>query len=351
MDIEKIRGIILLISTLFNLFFAFFLWIKGKTKATFHLGWTAFFSAVYAFTYGGSFFFQVNKSFWIRASWLGVLILPAYLTFVYYFTERTKYLKLKSFLWYLGAVIISYLSLATPYIEKTVSTKYPYIGPETYGSLAPVGRIYIIICLAVSFFYLLKDYLKSQGFRKLQLKYFILGAGIYTVGGMFTAGTIPLFYPRFTYIDISVFLSVFWVGLTTYAILKKELFEIRIILTELLVGLFGILLFIQVFLSNSTLEYIWNTITFIIFIFFGYLFVKSILKEIRIKQKIGEASWKVLEQGEKVSENFKKVVAARENALKEWFLSDVNKELEINALKSRVKELEEKLKEKGEKSQ
>jgi len=39
-------------------------------------------------------------------------------------------------------------------------------------------------------------------------------------------------------------------------------------------------------------------------------------------------------------------MADRERLLKEWFLSDVNKELEINALKNRVKELEEKLKEK-----
>ena len=54
-------------------------------------------------------------------------------------------------------------------------------------------------------------------------------------------------------------------------------------------------------------------------------------------------------EGEKVSENFKKVMADRKELLKEWFLSDVNKELEANALRGRIKELEEKLKEKEEK--
>jgi len=49
---------------------------------------------------------------------------------------------------------------------------------------------------------------------------------------------------------------------------------------------------------------------------------------------------------EKVSENFKKVMADQRKLLKEWFLSDVNKELEINTLRSKIKELEEKLKEK-----
>jgi hypothetical protein len=40
-------------------------------------------------------------------------------------------------------------------------------------------------------------------------------------------------------------------------------------------------------------------------------------------------------------------MANRENLLKEWFLSDVNKELEVNSLKSKIKELEEKLETKG----
>jgi len=39
-------------------------------------------------------------------------------------------------------------------------------------------------------------------------------------------------------------------------------------------------------------------------------------------------------------------MADRKELLKEWFLSDVNKELEANALRGRIKELEEKLKEK-----
>jgi hypothetical protein len=40
------------------------------------------------------------------------------------------------------------------------------------------------------------------------------------------------------------------------------------------------------------------------------------------------------------------IIHLKEEFLKEWFLSDVSKELEINALKSRIKELEEKLREK-----
>lgn len=53
------------------------------------------------------------------------------------------------------------------------------------------------------------------------------------------------------------------------------------------------------------------------------------------------------EQGEIVSENFKKVMSDKEKLVKDWFLSDVNKELEVNALRNRIKELEEKYEKKG----
>jgi len=39
-------------------------------------------------------------------------------------------------------------------------------------------------------------------------------------------------------------------------------------------------------------------------------------------------------------------MADRKKILNEWFLSDVNKELEMNSLRNKIKELEEKLREK-----
>jgi len=286
MIVSQIRGIFHFISVFLNLIIAFLLWFRGKSKATFHLGWVAFFSAIYALVYGIIYFFEKNTLFLTKATWLGVLILPAYITFVYCFTKRTKYLKLKSFFWYSGAIIISYLSLATPYIEKGVNPKYPFFYSEEYGPLAPLGRIYIIICLAISLFYLLKDYFRNRGFRKLQLQYFIFGTSIYVVGGMFTAGVIPLFYPRFAYIDVSAFLSIFWVGLTTYAILKKKLFEIKIILTEMLVGIMGVTLATLPFLMPTDALKILTSVIFFLFCLFGYYLVKAMYNEIRNKERL-----------------------------------------------------------------
>ena len=301
MDAEIIRGLILLICGLFNLFFAFFLWIKGKTKATFHLGWTAFFSAVYAFTFVGLFFFKTNKLFWVRATWLGVLILPAYLTFVYYFAERARYLKLKSFLWYSGAIIISYVALTTPYIIRFLAPKYPYEVIEGYGPLEPWVRIYILTALLTGLFYLLREYFKSVGFRKLQLQYFILGIIIYVIGGILFAGVIPLIVPVMgVYADIAVIFSLPWLVLTTYAIFKRKLFEIKIILTEILVGIMGVILVILPFLMPTNLLRVLTLGIFFLFCVFGYFLIKGVYNEIRSKERAGKFKITSIELKEKL---------------------------------------------------
>lgn len=338
MDIFQIRGIIHFICVFSNLFFAFILWLKGKSKATFHLGWVAFFSALYSFTYGIYWFSEENELFWIRATWLGVFILPAYITFVYYFTGRTIFLKLKSFFWYFGAVTISYFALATPHIIESV-TKFPYI--EKVGPLEPVGRLYVITSLVVGFIYLFKEYFKSQGFRKLQIKYFILGSSIYAVGGIFFAGILPLLSPKFiSLIDISAFLSVFWVGLTTYAIFKRELFEIRVILTELLVGLISLILLIQVFLTEEFLAKIFGFILFLLFCLISYLLIRATHREIKAKEileeKVRERT-KELEESKGKLEKLYRLTIGRE-------LRMVELKKEIKQKSERIKELEEKLK-------
>jgi len=347
MDILQIRGIILVFCSVFNLILALILWFRGRSKATFHLGWVAFFSAVYAFTYGGVWLFE-NKLFWSRATWLGVLVLSAYITFIYYFTETTKHLKLKSFFWYFGAIIISYLALTTPYFIEKVYPEHPCPFLEGGGPLEPLGRVYVITCLGISLFYLLKEYFKSQGFRKLQLKYFILGIAIYSGGGVLFAGILPLFSPEFIkYLDLSVLLSVFWVGFTFYAVFKKRLFEIRVILTELLVGALGIILVILPFLMPTTFLKILTVFIFLLFCLFGYFLIKAIYQELKAEEILEEKVKERTKELEKSKEEIQKAyeeIKRRKEELEKVLKAVVGRELRMIELKKRIKELEEKLK-------
>jgi len=249
MDILIFRGITLFICAVINLFFAFFLWRKREDEVAFHMGWTALFSAFYAFFCGSVYFFWdimlQYRLFWYRTTWLGVFILPAYLIFVYYFVKRTEYIKLKAFILYLGATIIGYLAVTTPLFTKSVYLKYPYIiGPG--GNLDFIGRLYILFCLGLSIFYLLREYFKSKGVRKLQIRYFVIGTSIYTIGGIISVGIIPLLLKESGYYDIPAYCSVVWISLTSYAILKYRLFDIRLVLGGLAIYIFSAITFIGI---------------------------------------------------------------------------------------------------------
>jgi signal transduction histidine kinase len=303
-DVSQIRAVVLFAASFLNFLFAFLLWFRGKSKETFYLGWVSFFSAIYVFIWGGVFFFSSHKLLWVRATWLGSLVVASYLVFIYYFTGKNKYLKIKLFFWYALASIISFVSLTTPYIIYKVSDKYPFICLETAGSLNRLARLFVIFVLAISFYYLVVSYFKSQGLKKQQLKYFIWGLFIYALGGFLFTGILPLlnYQKFFAYLDAPAYLSVFWIGLTTYAIFKKELFNIRIILTEFLVALIGLILFIQIFLAGGIQVKTINSIIFILFCLVGYLLIKAVYQEIKKEKEAQLLSGELGELNETLEE-------------------------------------------------
>ena len=250
MDILTLRGIGLFIIAFLNLLLVLLLWGgKQKSKEGFYLGFTALFSALYAFACGGVYFFwnpnSISYTLWYKSTWVGVFLMPSYLTFVYFFIRKTKYLAIKSFLLYLGAAIISFLSLTTPYFVKSAYLKYPNIVGSA-GILDPVGRLYVFFCTVIALVHLLKEYFKSQSFRRLQLRYFIVGITIYSIVGIITAALIPLFKKESAYYDIAAYSSLVWVLLTSYAILRYRLFDIRLVLGRLAIYILSAIVFIGV---------------------------------------------------------------------------------------------------------
>ncbi|MFH0955781.1 MAG: ATP-binding protein [Candidatus Falkowbacteria bacterium] len=274
------------------------IWRRGKSKATFHLGWCFFFAALYCFSWFGVYFFQSNKLLWSRAHWTGALMGTYYLIFVYYFTNRTEYIKLKIIFWNAIGFSIACLSLTTPYFIASVSQDYPYLNPASNGILnLPVGRGYTIFVCVLTIYYLIKGYRKESGFKKWQIKYFIWGMSLSLGGAFFFSGIWPLLSHGFNPIsnEITAYCTIFSLVFTTYAILKNNLFEIKLILTELLTALIGLILFVQIFLAQSLQAQIIDLIIFLLYIIIGYLLVKSTNQEI-IKEEKAQKLAKELEE-------------------------------------------------------
>jgi len=324
MDLANIRPIALFLTAFLQLVFTILIWSKGKNKDAFYLGWVALFSAINAFTWGGVFFFD-NKLFWAKTTWLVALGASANMIFIYYFTGKTKFFKLKLFFWYGLSAIIAIVALTTPYIIDKISAQYPFIYSGTAGSYNNLARYAILPLLIIPFYYMIGFYRESTGAKRLQMKYFIAGMSIYAFGALLFNGILPLLYygKFFSYLDVPVYFSLVWLGLATYAIVKRKLFAIKVILTELFVALIGLILLAQIFFTQGAQARAIGSTIFLLYVIIGYLLIRSTNQEVA-KEERAEMLAKKLEE---LNQNLEKKVneKTREQQIKVKELSQSKK--------------------------
>jgi PAS domain S-box-containing protein len=293
MDILKIRAITLFIVAIFNLTLVFILWYKlQKDKPRLWLGFSALFSGLYAFFCGATYFFwgpDLELSiFWYKTTWLGILMLPPFVIFTYYFNENTRRLKIKAAILYFLAFIIIFLVFKTDLFIKSLRLEGFTIS-SIAGNFDIIGRLYILLCLSWSLYNLLKNYFKAKDFRKLQLKYFIAGTLIFAVSGIITTSIVPYMIKESPFYDIAAYLSFIWIGLTTYAILKYNLLDVRVIATQLFALAVWFFLIVKVLLSANIQDFLINLSLLLSVIVFGYFLIRSVIKEVQQREKIERA--------------------------------------------------------------
>lgn len=331
MDIIRIRGISLFIVAFLNLILALFLWSKSKNdKAKLWLGVTALSSGLYAFLCGGTYYFwqpdSIVSIYWWRSTWLGILTIPSFNIFTYYFIENTKNIKTKVVLFYLGAFIISYFAITTNLFAKEI---YPnginnIVGNT--GRLDFLGRAYILFGLLIALANLFKKYFKVDNEKKSQLKYFILGTSIFAISAIIIVSIIPFVLGWSPYYDAPAFLSFIWVAFTTYAIFKYNIFNIRILASELLTFSVWILLFIRTVFSANFQDLVLNIILSIFLTVLGVLFLRGVHKENELNKRLLEEAQKNFDFEKRLRKTFAEIAEEQTRKIEKIISEKVNKE-------------------------
>ena len=81
---------------------------------------------------------------------------------------------------------------------------------------------------------------------------------------------------------VTIFHPLFW----AFGVLRHGLFHIKIIATEFLVVLLSAIFFIKIFSYSNVLELYFNIFIFTITTFLGYLIIRSVLKEVRTRERM-----------------------------------------------------------------
>ena len=122
-----------------------------------------------------------------------------------------------------------------------------------------------------------KNYLKSSGILRTQFKYILVG----TIIPAAFCGIINMILPAFGNFRLAWYgplILFFMVGFISYAILKHQLMNIKVIATELFVFVIVLFSFVQIFLTRTTTEIIVKAAFFIGVLLIGIFLVRSVIK-------------------------------------------------------------------------
>jgi signal transduction histidine kinase len=170
--------------------------------------------------------------------------------------------------------------------------------------------LYIVSYFSWAFFLIIKNFLKENGIKKIQLRYIMVGSISSGILGMTTNLILPTF-KNFTFNWLGQILTIIFVVSIAYAITKHHLLDIKVVTVELLVGLVALILFIELLLSKSLPVILLKTGIFVAFSYLGLLLVRSVLREIKRRQELEILALKL----EKANLELKKIDKAKSEFL------------------------------------
>jgi signal transduction histidine kinase len=220
---------------------------------------------------------SATQNFWDNILYIGPSFVVGFFFLLIISLSDHKPLSTRQYFYiFFPPFVLSLLALSRLIIKESS-------GPLTFqtGIGYPIFFVYLISYFGLCFVKLFQKYLKSVGIIKTQIEY-ILAATL-------TAGAVGVFFnlilptmgiAQFTKLGASLSCLIF-TSIIAYTIVTRQLFGIRVILTQALVGVIAILLLVQsVTAVSNWLDFSWKFALFLLFLFFGYLLIQSVIREI-----------------------------------------------------------------------
>lgn len=213
--------------------------------------------------------------------------------------------------------IFFFLILFTSFVAKGIKV-------QTWGTdviWGPGKEIWFIAMIVYTYIIvgqIIKKYFILNPKEKLQTQYFLVGILIFSISNFIFNMLLPVFLNTYRYHSYGDYSTVFLLGFTAFAISKHQLFNIKVIATETIVLVLSIALFVEIFLSNNSMEGFVKALIWVIASYGGWALIKSVKLEIRRKEELAILA----KQLEEANQHLKDV-----DKLKDDFLSMASHEL------------------------
>jgi len=224
--------------------------------------------------------------FWIDLVYtFGALIPASAIMWVSYFCGKKPSRRFKVMLSVIATFFVFLPHLSTKLFLVDIKRIY-YGGVEsTFGVGFYLYIIYQLSFLAFIAYRLIRYYINAKDIQKTQAKFVMVGDLIWTAIVSTVSFILPLFgVYQFTPFDSPS--TIIFLVLTMYAITKHHLFDLKVIASELFVSALWIALFTTTTASQNIQDFFVNGTIFIISVVFGTLLIRSVLEEVKQKEKI-----------------------------------------------------------------
>lgn len=171
-----------------------------------------------------------------------------------------------------------------------------------YGDFFPAFMIGIFLLMVGT----LAPLIKKRPSKKVTA--FLIGVIIFYVFNLIFNIFLPVFMGITHLYFLGDYSTIFLLSFTTYAVLRHELFDVRVFAAELLTVLIWSILFAKVLFARDFSEVTMDLVVLLIMVVFGILLIRSVTKEVKQKEEL-ERLTKKLKHMDEVKNEFISVAA------------------------------------------
>lgn len=293
--LDTYKWLALVASTFFVIFGFFSYWRNKKeiSNKIFGFLYAAFF--LWCFSWFLMLSVKGNEQLallWARFLNFGALWIPViYFHWIISYLDlyKTKLIKVILSACYLFTIVFSLFSFSNLYVSGVHSEFFFPFWP-TAGILYKWFLLFGYFgMISSALFLLVKNFFLSQGERRAQIAYIIVGSLLDFAGGLINfllMYGINNFHYFFAFIGMILIVASTLV--LSYAVVKHRLMNFRFLGVELLSAFLAAVIFIDVLMARSKIELSLKLSLFIVVILLGYVLARSLLNEIKSREKLEE---------------------------------------------------------------
>lgn len=233
--------------------------------------------------------------------WQYVLDIAAIFLPALYFNFISELVQYKNYFFrYLSLFIAFAMSIfsLTPYFKVGVAKKYEFFWIEP-GPYYIIFMAYFVLHAIIAIIILLREYRKHEKGTLLhgQIRNTLLG------GVMGYAGGLTNFFPQFFNIyPFGNYLVILFTVFMVYGVLRYKLLSTKVISAQIFSVALVLIFLFNLLRSEELTSWISNFVMFILVIFFSFLLVQSVNREVKTREKVEKLADDLSQANERLKE-------------------------------------------------